>query len=371
MKYQDRKKAVLLLSDGTFFEGKSIGKVGTTTGEMCFNTGMTGYQEIFTDPSYYGQVMVTTHTHIGNYGVHPQEVESNGVKIAGLVVKNYSYNHSRFDANDSLQGYLEANGIVGISDLDTRALVRHLRDKGAMNGIISSDVFDKSQLEKLLEACPDMEGLELASVVSTKEPYFVGDENAPFKVAALDIGIKTSILRCLTDRGCYVKVFPAKSSAAEMAAFEPDGYFLSNGPGDPAAMDYAVETAQALIAEDKPIFGICLGHQIICRAMGIGTFKMHHGHRGINHPVKNLVSGLSEVTSQNHGFAVDMDSAQANDGVEVTHVNLNDQTLEGIRVLGKQCFSVQYHPEASPGPHDSRYLFDDFVAMLKGAAVPA
>lgn len=365
MKYQDRKKAVLLLSDGTFFEGYSIGKVGTTTGELCFNTGMTGYQEIFTDPSYFGQIMVTTHTHIGNYGAHAEEVESDSVKIAGLVVKNYSYNHSRFDAESTLEDYLEKNGIVGISDIDTRALVRHIRDKGAMNGIISSEIFEQDSLETELAKCPDMEGLELASKVSTNASYFVGNPSSEFKVSALDIGIKKSILKCLAERGCYIKVFPAKSTAAEMADFNPDGYFLSNGPGDPAAMPYAVETVQTLLESGKPIFGICLGHQVLCRAVGIGTFKMHHGHRGINHPVKNLQTGLSEITSQNHGFAVSLEDAENNGRVEVTHMNLNDNTLEGIRVKDRKAFSVQYHPEASPGPHDSRYLFDDFIAMLK------
>lgn len=364
MKYIDRKKAVLLLSDGTFFEGYSIGKVGTTTGELCFNTGMTGYQEIFTDPSYAGQVMVTTHTHIGNYGVHAKEVESNSVKIAGLVVKNFSQMHSRFDAEKTLQEYLEDNGIVGISDIDTRALVRHIRDKGAMNGIISSEIFSHDKLETELEKCPDMEGLELASKVSTNAAYFVGSPDASFKISALDIGIKNSILSCIAERGCYIKVFPAKSTAAEMAAFQPDGYFLSNGPGDPAAMPYAVETVTELLDSGKPIFGICLGHQILCRALGIGTYKMHHGHRGINHPVMNLLTGKSEVTSQNHGFAVNYEEAEANERVEVTHVNLNDKTLEGIRVLDRKAFSVQYHPEASPGPHDSRYLFDDFINMM-------
>lgn len=369
MKYQDRTKAVLLLSDGSFFEGYSIGKVGTTTGEMCFNTGMTGYQEIFTDPSYFGQVMVTTHTHIGNYGVHADETESDGVKIAGLVVKNFSYRPSRNLGSDTLQNYLEENGIVGISDIDTRKLVRQIRDKGAMNVIISSEIFDQAELKDLLDKCPDMEGLELASKVTTAEPYFFGDANAPYKVAALDLGIKTNILRSLAARGCYIKVFPAKTPFAEMAAFQPHGYFLSNGPGDPAAMDYAVATVTEMLAGDTPIFGICLGHQMICRALGLGTFKMHHGHRGINHPVLNKVTQKSEITSQNHGFAVSLDEAEASDKVQVTHVNLNDQTLEGIQVVGKKAFSVQYHPEASPGPHDSRYLFDDFIGLMAGEPV--
>ncbi len=356
-----------MLSDGSFFEGYSIGLPGTTTGELCFNTGMTGYQEIFTDPSYFGQMMVTTHTHIGNYGVHAEEMESDSVKIAGLIVKNFTYIPSRSDAESSLQDYLESNGIVGISDLDTRALVSHIRSKGAMNGIISSEIFAKDKLEKELAKCPDMEGLELASKVSTKEPYFAGDPEAPFKVSALDIGIKKSILRCLTDRGCYVKVFPHDTSYEEFTAWGPDGYFLSNGPGDPAVMASEVELVKQLLAEDKIIFGICLGHQMLCRAMGLGTYKMHHGHRGINHPVKNVLANRGEITSQNHGFAVSLQDAEAHTGVEVTHTNLNDQTLEGVRVIGKRAFSVQYHPEASPGPHDSRYLFDDFVQLMKDA----
>lgn len=369
MKYVSRKKALLLLSDGEIFEGYAIGKTGTTTGEMCFNTGMTGYQEIFTDPSYFGQIMVTTHTHIGNYGVISSEEESNSVKISGLVVKNFSRYTSRYDAEGSLQEYLEQNNIVGISDIDTRRLVRHIRSKGAMNGIISSEIEDVEELKKRLADCPDMNGLELASVVSTREPYFWGDPNAPFKVSALDIGIKRNILRCLAERGCYVKVFPAKSTFEEMAEFNPDGYFLSNGPGDPAPMDYAVETTQKILAADKPLFGICLGHQILCRAMGIGTYKMHHGHRGINHPVKNLIRNTSEMTSQNHGFAVDLEGAKSNPQIEITHMNLNDHTLEGISVLNKKAFSVQYHPEASPGPHDSRYLFDQFIELMEAERV--
>lgn len=364
MKYQNRKRAVLLLSDGSFFEGYSIGKVGTSTGELCFNTGMTGYQEIFTDPSYTGQIMVTTHTHIGNYGTHKEEAESGGVKIAGLVVKSYTYNGSREDSDGELQAYLENAGIVGISDIDTRELVRHIRSKGAMNGIISSIEFDKDILAEQLSACPDMEGLELASQVSTKEPYTYGDPNAPYRVAALDFGIKTNILRSMASRGCYVKVFPAKTPKAELDTFEPHGYFLSNGPGDPAPMDYAIATVKDLLQDERPLFGICLGHQLLCLAMGLKTFKMHHGHRGINHPVKNLITGRSEITSQNHGFAVSLDEAQQSPLVEVTHVNLNDRTLEGVAIVGKKAFSVQYHPEASPGPHDSAYLFDEFVGMM-------
>jgi carbamoyl-phosphate synthase small subunit len=364
MKSSDRKKAVLMLSDGSFFVGHSVGKVGTTTGEMCFNTGMTGYQEIFTDPSYSGQVLITTHTHIGNYGVHAVDSESAGAKIAGLVVKNFSHVSSRKDAMGDLQGYLEKEGVVGISDIDTRALVRHIRSQGVMNGIISSEIFDRDALQEQLAACPDMDGLELASAVSTPVAYTFGDENATYRVSALDFGIKTNILRSIAARDCYIKVFPAKTSLAELEAFAPHGFFLSNGPGDPAAMPWAVATVQQILETGKPLFGICLGHQILCRAVGLGTFKMHHGHRGINHPVKNLLTGRSEITSQNHGFAVSLDEAQASDKVQITHLNLNDDTLEGVQIVGKKAFSVQYHPEASPGPHDSRYLFDQFVTLF-------
>lgn len=370
MNFTQRKKAVLLLSDGTTFEGYSIGKHGTTTGELCFNTGMTGYQEIFTDPSYYGQVMITTHSHIGNYGVHPDETESDGVKIAGLIVRIFSHTHSRYDASGSLQDYLEANGIVGIADIDTRKLVRHIRSKGAMNGIISSEIFDTDELKARLGECPDMEGLELASAVSTKEPYFFGDPNASFKVSALDVGIKTNILRCLAERGCYIKVFPYNASFEEMKAFEPNGYFLSNGPGDPSPLSDSIQTVKDILDANEPLFGICLGHQLLSLACGISTYKMHHGHRGINHPVKNLELGFSEITSQNHGFSVNLEEAQNSDLVDVTHVNLNDNTLEGIRVRNKKAFSVQYHPESSPGPHDSRYLFDEFITLMEAERVP-
>lgn len=367
MKYQERKKAVLLLSDGTFFEGYAIGHTGTTTGELCFNTGMTGYQEIFTDPSYYGQIMVTTHPHIGNYGVHENEAESSGVMIAGLVVKNYSWTHSRKDASASLQQYLEDHKLVGIGGIDTRRLVRKLRDEGAMNGIISSEVFDHTELELRLAQVPDMKGLELSSKVTTEEPYFYGSPDAGFRVAALDLGIKTNILRCLAERNCYVKVFPMTATPEEMAAFEPHGYFVSNGPGDPAAMPNQAATVRALQDTGKPLFGICLGHQMLAMANGLGTFKMHHGHRGINHPVFNLVTTQSEISSQNHGFAVKLEDAEAAAEIEVTHRNLNDHTCEGIRVKGLPAFSVQYHPEASPGPHDSRYLFDQFVGLMEKA----
>ncbi len=358
--------AVLLLEDGTVFYGKSAGKIGTTTGEICFNTGMTGYQEIFTDPSYFGQLLVTTNAHIGNYGTKSNEVESEDIKIAGLICKNFTWQYSRPQATESIQEYFEQESLVGISDVDTRAVVRHIRDKGAMNAIISSETTDLEELKRRLREVPPMEGLELASQVSAKEPYTMGDPDAPLWVAVLDFGTKRNILQCMVDRGCFVKVFPARTDIEELRAFNPDGYFLSNGPGDPASMDYAVETARHILQEDKPLFGICLGHQLLSLALGIPTYKMHHGHRGINHPVKNLVTGHCEITSQNHGFGVNPDAIrQAADRVEVTHVNLNDDTIEGIRVRGKNAFSVQYHPEASPGPHDSRYLFDEFVRLMQ------
>ncbi len=363
--------AVLLLEDGTVFHGQSAGKIGTTTGEICFNTGMTGYQEIFTDPSYFGQILVTTNAHIGNYGTKDLEVESGDIKIAGLICKNFTWQYSRKLATESIQEYFENENLVGISDVDTRAIVRHIRDKGAMNCIISSETLDLEVLKKQLAKVPPMAGLELASKVSTNEAYTIGDPGADFKIAVLDFGCKKNILRCFEERGCYLKVFPAKTSFEELKAWEPDGYFLSNGPGDPAPMDYATETAKKILAEDKPLFGICLGHQILAQAVDIPTYKMHHGHRGINHPVKNLKTGKCEITSQNHGFGVSPDAINANkDKVEITHINLNDDTIEGIRILNRKAFSVQYHPEASPGPHDARYLFDEFIGMMKESKVP-
>jgi len=360
------KKAYLLLQDGLLLEGTAIGKTGTTGGEICFNTGMTGYQEIYTDPSYYGQIIVNTTAHIGNYGTVNEEQESERPKISGLVVNDFSSEFSRKTARESLQQYLEKNSVVGIADLDTRMLVRHLRSKGAMNAVISSELAP-DELKQRLAQVPDMNGLELSSIVSTNKPYVFGPEGASVRIAALDFGIKTNILRCLADRGCQVKVFPAKTPYAELQAWTPDGYFLSNGPGDPAVMTYAVETVRHILHAGKPVFGICLGHQILAIAAGLKTFKMHHGHRGLNHPVKNLLSGLGEMTSQNHGFAVSREGIEDNKEVEVTHVHLNDGTVMGIRLKDKPAFSVQYHPEASPGPHDSRYLFDQFVGMIKSS----
>ncbi|MDO6807070.1 glutamine-hydrolyzing carbamoyl-phosphate synthase small subunit [Zobellia galactanivorans] len=370
MKYQTRKKALILLADGTIFYGKSVGdKEGTAFGEVCFNTGMTGYQEIFTDPSYFGQIMVTTNAHIGNYGTVAEEVESDSIKISGLVCRNFSYNYSRPRADKSLEGFLDDNGLFAISDVDTRALVSYIRDNGAMNAVISTEVDNIEGLKKQLAEVPSMEGLELASKVSTKEPYYVGDENASIKIAALDIGIKKNILRNLAKRGGYIKVFPYNTSFSEMEAWAPDGYFISNGPGDPEPLTEAIETSKGMIHSGKPVFGICLGHQVIALANGVSTYKMHNGHRGINHPILNLLTGKGEITSQNHGFAINREETEANESLEITHVHLNDQTVAGIRMKDKNVFSVQYHPEASPGPHDAEYLFDQFYEMIENNSV--
>lgn len=366
MKYQKRQKAIILLADGTIFYGKVVGhKQGSAFGEVCFNTGMTGYQEIFTDPSYYGQLMVTTNAHIGNYGVNDEEVESDSIKIAGLICKNFSYEYSRIDSDGSLESFLDKNNLLAISDVDTRALVSYIRDNGAMNAVISTEVDNIEGLKKQLAEVPDMNGLELASKVSTKEPYYVGDENATYRVAALDIGIKKYILRNISKRDAYIKVFPYNATFEELEAFKPDGYFLSNGPGDPEPLVEAQTLAREIIKRDLPLFGICLGHQIIALANGVSTYKMHNGHRGINHPVKNLVTGKGEITSQNHGFAVNKEQAEAHPDLEVTHVHLNDHTVAGLAMKSKKCFSVQYHPEAGPGPHDASYLFDQFIEIMK------
>jgi len=335
MKYQSKRKALLLLADGTIFYGKAVGDAeGTAFGEVCFNTGMTGYQEIFTDPSYFGQLMVTTNAHIGNYGTNKEEIESDGVKIAGLICKNFNYGYSRPNADKSLKEFLDESKLFAISDVDTRALVSYIRDHGAMNAVISTDVDDIEALKQKLSKIPSMEGLELSSKVSAKEPYFFGEENASYKIAALDIGIKN---------------------------------FISNGPGDPEPLKEAIATAKEIIANDKPLFGICLGHQVIALANGVSTYKMHNGHRGINHPIMNLMTGKGEITSQNHGFAINREETEKNPNLEITHVHLNDQTVAGIRMKNKNVFSVQYHPEASPGPNDATYLFDDFFEMVKTA----
>ena len=364
MKYNTRPQAILLLADGTIFYGKSIGISGTTFGEVCFNTGMTGYQEIFTDPSYFGQIMVTTNPHIGNYGVNAEEIESDQIMISGLVCKNFSFTHSRPNSESNLYDYFEKQNLVCISDVDTRALVSYIREHGAQNAVISTDGSSIDELKTQLANIPDMKGLELASKVSTKEAYFFGNENATYKIAALDLGIKRNILRNLANRDCYIKVFPFNASIEEIRSFDADGYFLSNGPGDPEPLTQVQDLAKKLFEVNKPMFGICLGHQIIALANGVSTYKMFNGHRGINHPVMNVISGKGEITSQNHGFAVNREELEQHDDLEITHYHINDNTVAGMRMKSKNCFSVQYHPEASPGPHDSSYLFDIFIQNI-------
>ncbi len=364
LKYHQKQKAILLLEDGKVFEGKAAGKIGTTTGEICFNTGMTGYQEIFTDPSYFGQIIVMNNVHVGNYGVEVSEVESDGIKISGMICKKFNEGFSRARAKQSLRDYFEKAGIVSISDVDTRAIVRYIRDKGAMNCVISSENTDVDSLKKILTKVPKMEGLELSSKVTTKKPYEMGDPKSQHRVAVIDFGVKKNICRSLAERGCYLRVFPMKTTLKEMLDFNPDGFMLSNGPGDPSVMTDEINLVKQVIESGKPVFGICLGHQLLAESQGIKTYKMHSGHRGINHPVKNMITGKCEITSQNHGFSIKAEDVEKNSNVEATHFNLNDKTIEGIRLKNKAVFSVQYHPEACPGPHDSRYLFDQFVENI-------
>jgi carbamoyl-phosphate synthase small subunit len=365
MRLTGDRKAVLLLEDGKMFTGRAAGKIGVTTGELCFNTGMTGYQEIFTDPSYYGQLLIATNVHIGNYGINKEESQSDSIKISGLICRNFNIQYSRKQADSSIQDFFIRNNLVAISDVDTRALVNHIREKGAMNGLICSEDAELEDMKKMLAEIPSMAGLELATKVTVKEPYILGTVDAPYKVAVLDLGVKKNILNNMLARGCQLKVFPALTPYNEMKAWQPDAYFISNGPGDPAAMSYAVNAVQSILNEGKPMFGICLGHQILALSLGISTYKMHTGHRGLNHPVKNLLTGHSEITSQNHGFGIKAEDVKKKKDVEVTHLNLNDKSVEGIRHKKLKAFSVQYHPEASPGPHDAHYLFDEFVKMME------
>ena len=352
--------AILLLADGRIFEGKSFGYQGETTGEVCFNTGMTGYQEILTDPSYCKQIVTMTSPHIGNYGINEEDIESENIQVAGFVIKEETMTPSNWRSTQSLGEYLKKNKIVGIKEIDTRSLTRHIRDKGAMNGIISSNDLNIQTLEKKLKKSPDMNGLDLAKDVTTQKKY-KWPGKGQYKVAVIDFGIKKNILRLLSDAGCELTVFPASIKAEDIFSFEPDGVFLSNGPGDPLAVTYGIETVKKLLGK-VPLFGICLGHQILALALGASTFKLKFGHRGINHPVRNNEKNTVEITSQNHGFAVDLDSLPPN--VISTHINLNDNTSGGIRCTDIPAFSVQYHPESSPGPHDSRYLFNQFIEMM-------
>lgn len=360
-----KKNALLVLEDGSVFKGKAAGASITTTGEICFNTAMNGYQELFTDPSYSGQIVVCTHVHIGNYGVMDDETESDSIKIAGLVCREFSPYFSRTKANGNVHDYFINGQKPVIHGIDTRKLVKHIRDKGAMNAILSTECDDAEILKKQLLAVPSMQGQELSSSVSCEVAYEEGPSDASMRISMLDLGLKQNIVRCLTDRGARVKVFPAKSTFEELNSFNPHGFMISNGPGDPAVMSYAIETVKNALESNKPLFGICLGHQILAEACGIKTYKMHNGHRGVNHPIKNLTTGKGEITSQNHGFAVDKAQLDENNLMEITHLHLNDKTVAGIRHKSKPAFSVQYHPESAPGPHDSRYLFDEFINLIK------
>ncbi len=362
--YKHKQPAILLLQDGTYYKGSAAGAIGSATGEICFNTGMTGYQEIFTDPSYFGQMLVTTHVHIGNYGIQKDEVESDRINIAGLICRSFNTQFSRKSATESIDAYFKRHNVVAIEDIDTRAVVRHIRSKGAMNCIVSSETTDLEFLKQKLIAVPKMEGLELSSKVTTNKPYFVGNPSARYKVALMDFGVKKNIIRNLVRRDCYVQVVPAQTNFETLKEWNPDGIMLSNGPGDPAAMPKVISNLKEVLHSNIPVFGICLGQQLLAQACGINTYKMFNGHRGINHPVKNIITGRCEITSQNHGFSVVEDEVKKSSVVEVTHVNLNDNTIEGMRVKGRNAFSVQYHPESSPGPHDSGYLFDDFIEMF-------
>lgn len=362
---ENQQSAVLLLEDGTIVNGYAFGKKGIATGELCFTTGMTGYQEVFTDPSFYGQVLIMNAVHIGNYGVHPLDVESDKVQVRAIVARNLEENFSRQLSKQSLQGYFEKEHVVAIEGVDTRALVAHVRKHGAMNCLVCTDGTNIEVLKQMLKEIPPMKGMELASKVSSTETYSMGDPESSVRIAVYDFGVKKNILNCMMDRGAYVKVFPAHTSYQSIKDEGFTGYFISNGPGDPAPMNYAIQTVKEILADDKPLFGICLGHQLLALANDIPTFKMHHGHRGLNHPVKNVITGRSEITTQNHGFGVDPEAVKNNSNVEITHVNLNDDSIEGIRIKNKKAFSVQYHPEATPGPHDSRYLFDQFFEMMQ------
>ncbi len=360
-----KDKAILLLEDGTVFNGFSFGHAGESAGEVCFNTSMTGYQEIITDPSYAGQIMTMTYTMIGNYGTNLVDMETLAPKMKGLVVREYSSNYNNWRAEASLGDFLKKHKIPGIEGVDTRKLTRHLRDKGAMRGIISSTDFNLEALLKKVKASPDMNGWDLASAVSTKQKYVYAD-TGKYNVVAYDFGAKLNILRMLKDTDCKVTVVPANTPAKDVLAMKPDGVFLSNGPGDPAAVTYAIKNTKELIDSGIPLFGICLGHQIIGLASGAKTFKLKFGHRGGNQPVMDLTTNKVEITSQNHGFSVD-EKTLANTGLEITHLNLNDKTIEGLAHKTKPVFCVQYHPEASPGPHDAAYLFQRFVEYMKKA----
>ena len=360
------QKAILFLEDGLFFKGKSLGSLGETSGEVCFNTGMTGYQEILTDPSYAKQMIVMCSPHIGNYGTNESDVESSNIYASGFIIKNESLSPSNWRSSSSLEEFLKSNKVVGIQDIDTRALTIHIRNNGSMKGIISTNDFDIDSLAKKTKDIRSMEGLDLAKEVSRKEKTTLCSvDNPKYKIAAIDYGMKSNIYDILLEKNAEVTIFPASVTAEEVLKYNPDGIFLSNGPGDPSAVSYGIEAVKKLLGT-KPIFGICLGHQILALALEAKTFKMKFGHRGINQPVKNLKTNKIEITSQNHGFAVSNDSLASN--IIVTHTHLNDNTIAGIECEDMNAYSVQYHPEASPGPHDSRYVFKKFFNMMDSNA---
>ena len=359
----DKKPCMLVLEDGTTISGAAMGHIGETGGELCFNTSMTGYQEIMTDPSYHGQIMMMTYPHIGNYGAHEEDTEASRPMIAGFVVRSFTYRYSNPLAQESLEDFMKRHELVGITGVDTRFLVRHIRDKGVMNAVISSIDLNPASLLEKARNWPSMEGLELASRVTTDAPYDFCTGRGP-RIAVYDFGVKQNILRSFRQRDCTVRVFRSDTPLEAIKAWGPDGIFFSNGPGDPRAMPDAIAMAKEATGLGVPLFGICLGHQLLALSQSINVYKMFVGHRGANHPVKNLQRKHVEVTTQNHGFSVDPDSV--NSAVaEVTHINLNDKTVEGLRFKKFSGFSVQYHPEASPGPHDSQYLFDEFVEAMQ------
>lgn len=365
MKYHTRKNALILLEDGTVFFGKAVGdQEGSAYGGICFNTGMSGYQELMTDPSGHGQIMVTTTAHTGGYGVNKAEMESDRIHLAGLVVRNFGFHNSRIASDGSLEEFMNENNLLAISDVDTRALTQHILSKGAMNAVISTETDNVAELKNQLSKLNPADQEERVSKVSTSQPYYFGTEDAKHRVAVLDLGVKKSFLTRLAEHDCYIRVFPYNATLEAMEAFEPNGYFISNGPGNPNQLKETLSTVAAIVASGKPVFGVCLGHQVIGLSQGITVDKMKNGHRGLNHPVKNLRTGKGEITSQNNGFVLNKEAVEANADVAITHINLNDESVAGIRLKDKPVFSVQFHPGARPGPEDSLYLYDEFFALF-------